>query len=93
MTLEQIKNRQERINEQLYTLLSNTEGVMNRIIGHTLPDEKGLGVAEPIGLIQEINRQQELSEMCIERLSNYNKELVNSTYAPEEVLCQVKSAY
>lgn len=91
MTLEQIKQRQERINEQLYTLLSNTEGVMNTIIGVQPIEESIMDSPQPNGLIQEINLRQDIAEVYIERLIMYNQLLINYTYSPVEVECQVKS--
>lgn len=89
MTLEQIKNRQEVINEQLYTLLQNTEGVMRTIIGE-LPteEEKGIEIPSPSGLLQEINKQQDFTQIYIEKLTKYNQLLTNYTYAPVEAVCQ-----
>lgn len=91
MTLEQIKQRQERINEQLYTLLNNTEGVMRTIIGdQPIAEEKGIDIPVPSGLLQEINRTQDITEIYIEKLNEYNRQLINNTYSPVEAVCQAR---
>lgn len=94
MTLEQIKNRQERINEQLYILLNNTQGVMDTILGEQpTAEEKGIDRAAPSGLLQEIERQQDITQMYLQKLEEYNRQLVSHTYTPVEAVCQTKAVY
>lgn len=94
MTLEQIKHRQERINEQLYTLLNNTQGVMDTIIGEQpTSEEKGIDRGAPSGLLQEIDRQQDITQMYLQKLEEYNRQLISYTYTPVEAVCQTKAIY
>lgn len=94
MTLEQIKHRQERINEQLYTLLNNTQGVMDTIIGEQpTSEEKGIDRGAPSGLLQEIDRQQDITQTYLQKLEEYNRQLISYTYTPSEAVCQAKANY
>lgn len=95
MTLEQIKNRQEQINGLLYTLLSDTSVVVERIVGAQPEKEeentsiKGYPVS---GLLEEINSTQNTTETYIQNISGYISLLARGTFAPEEMVeCAVKS--
>ena len=86
MTLEQIKNRQEIINETLYSLLSDTRAVVDKIAG-AQPIESTPEHAEGfagIGLLTEITNIQDVTEYLIKNLLECKSVLVSSVYAPEE---------
>lgn len=93
MTLEQIKNRQEYTNNQLSELLQNIEGVVLSIIGEQPVSEiceKGVERAAPSGLIQEIDREQDVTQRYIEKINNYSRLLSAHTYSPVEAVCQAR---
>ena len=65
MTLEQIKNRQERINESLNALLDVTVTVVERIVGEQ-PRADLKGETLPYsGLLAEIANRQDIVERFI----------------------------
>jgi len=90
MTLEQIKNRQERINDQLFGLLKNTESVVLTIIGDIPSEEQDLKSETPSGLLQEISAYQNRTEYLIEQINRYNELLTSRTYTPVEAVCQAR---
>lgn len=89
MTLEQIKNRQEQINEMLYTLLNDTVVVVERIIGEQPKEDSALSGKDYAfsGLLDEINKSQNFTENYLQKLSEYSRLLCNRTFAPVEVEC------
>lgn len=82
MTLEQIRNRQYTINDALHTLLLNTEGVINTILGDQAVAEDIKESLSPYGLLQEITVAQDATEGFIRSLEHYNKLLIDNTYSP-----------
>jgi len=89
MTLEQIKNRQNYINERLYSLLQNAQGVVASIIGEHPPVKDNTIEQKPrsSGFLGEISNLQDHTEGFIEELENYNRLLISNTYAPNETIC------
>jgi hypothetical protein len=93
MTLEQIKKRQEQINGMLYTLLNETEVVVEKIIGEQPKEEEDSLKGYPVsGLLEEITATQNSTESYIEKLSYYSRLLCQGTFATTEVNCsQIKA--
>ena len=95
MTLEQIKNRQEHINKNLYALLEDTKIVVERIIGEQ-PNEPDVETkAEPYsGLLEDMELRQNTTEYLINKLNEYRQLLAYKVYAPvEPERAVVKSVY
>ena len=92
MTLEQIKNRQERINETLYSLLSDVSTVVEKVVGlQPVTEEKIRDDQYPgSGLICEITNSQNLTEDYISRLFDYQRLLNEGVFAPEEAEMELK---
>lgn len=87
MTLEQIKNRQQEINEMLYALLSDTSVVVERIVGEQpKQDTDGIAGYTASGLLEEINQSQNFTETYIQTISAYINLLSRGTFAPEEIV-------
>lgn len=81
MTLEQIKNRQEHINNNLYSLLENTIIVVERIIGEQ-PKEEVADKTEPYsGLLGEIELTQNTTEYLINKMDYYRQLLACEIFA------------
>jgi hypothetical protein len=93
MTLEQIKNKQELLNEDLYTLLSNLSVVVERVVGAQSMKEQELALSDfpGSGLLFEITNSQNLTEDCISRLFDYQRLLSNGVYSPVEPCVEVKN--
>lgn len=90
MNLEQIKNRQERINESLNALLDDTVTVVERIVGEQ-PRADLKGETLPYsGLLAEIANRQDIAERFISQLFEYRQILAGGVYSPEVNEC-VKS--
>ena len=90
--LEQIKNRQEQINKNLYALLEDTTNVVERIIGEQPKEPDSIAKTEPYsGLLDEMELRQNTTEYIINKLNEYRQLLAYKVYAPVEVECaQVK---
>jgi hypothetical protein len=93
MTLEQIKNRQERINETLYFLLADVSVTVEKVVGDLPAKEQA--ISEPnyqgSGLLFEITNSQNLTEDYISRLFDYQRLLSNGVYSPVEARDEVKN--
>jgi hypothetical protein len=79
MTLEQIKNRQEQLNEYLSIILKdsvNTVGKEDEIYEVSIP------IQESNGLLEQLSYQQDRTELLISQLSNNHNTLSHHTYAP-----------
>lgn len=84
-TLEQIKLKQEQINDSLHTLLQGFSTVVERIAGvQEFSDEKAVEV-NPDGLIEEIIDVQRGTETLISGLFAYHSILSSKVYIPELV--------
>ena len=80
-TLEQIKEKQEQINESLHNLLRGTRGVVERLAGEReFPDSKAIDIS-PNGLIEEISNIQRGTETHIAILFEYNRTLSESVFS------------
>lgn len=87
MTLEQIKNRQHRINESLYALLQNTQEVIISIAGEQ-PVSESLAEIKPYsGFLEEISVAQDQTEKFIGEIECFNRLLIVNTYAQNEDKC------
>jgi len=93
MNLEQIKNRQERINESLNALLDDTATVVERIVGEQ-PKANLKGEAIPCsGLLEEIANRQDIAERFITQLFEYRQMLASGVYSQEVTECVAVSKY
>lgn len=94
MTLEQIKNRQEQINELLYTLWQEMSTVVERVVGEQ-PKTDGVSQGKPTsGLLEELLNSQDMTHGYIEELYNLKRLLTNGVFTPTQPECAaVKSAY
>ena len=82
-TLEQIKEKQEQINESLLNLLRDTRVVTERLVGtQVFPDSKAIDIS-PNGLIEEILNIQRDTETSIARLFEYSRTLSESVFSPQ----------
>lgn len=95
MTLEQIKNRQERINEELYSLLSNLSVVVEKVVGVQYEEENSINEPDHLGsgLLSEITNSQKFTEDYISRLFNYQRLLSGGVFAPVEPCIEVKKFF
>ncbi len=84
MTLEQIKNRQERINEDLRNHLQQSVQLTDYILGEEIQDPDGKEIAPAEGLLNKISEQQDITEILLGKLYSQHTRLFNSTYAPVE---------
>lgn len=86
MTLEQIKNRQARINSDLEVHVAESNSVMNTITGSfPCPDnQEREAIKNPNGYLEEINAMQNYTEELLNILYANQKRLVEHTYAPNE---------
>lgn len=83
MTLEQIKIRQETINENLSALLDDTTTIVERLIGEqTKADLKG-EIIPCSGLLGEIANRQYTTERFISQLFELRQILASGVYSPE----------
>jgi len=87
MTLEQIKYRQNEINENLYQLVKENTQLIDAIVGQVpiLPND---GKEEtPQGLVEEILLTQNRTNTLINLLYENNIRLYNKTHSSIEVDC------
>ncbi len=87
MTLEQIKYRQNEINENLYQLVKENTQLIDAIVGQ-VPESLKEGKEEtPQGLVEEILLTQNRTNALINLLYENNSRLYNKTYSSIEVDC------
>src|SRR3990172_3410965 len=83
MTLEQIKNRQERTNETLRNLLKDTINIVEVIVGEQLKSEHSLKTDPYSGLLEELTNKQNMTDFYIGELISYNELLVSKIHSRE----------
>jgi hypothetical protein len=76
----------------LYTLLSDTSTVVEKIVGEQPKDEDSIKGYIASGLLEELNNSQNFTENYIQKLAEYNRLLCSGVYASEEMVeCAVES--
>lgn len=90
MTLEQIKIRQEQLNEYLLVVLQQSVNTVDYIAGKGDEKEEPLTpMKEPNGLLEQLTYQQDRTERLISHLSNNHNRLSSYTFTP--VPCETAS--
>lgn len=94
MTLEQIKNRQNEINESLYQLVQANTQLIDTIVGQS-PELQGGDRKEqsPNGLIEEVQVLQNRTDDLIDILRQNNGRLYDKTYSLVEAVECAKVSY
>lgn len=93
MTLEQIKNRQNEINESLYQLVQSNTQLIDTIVGQEPESPKDGKGESPNGLIEEVQILQNRTEAFIGILRQNNGRLYDKTYSPVEDMECAKVSY
>jgi len=85
MTIEELKDRQEDLNNRLLNLLDEQRTVINKITGSNFsPTENPLETSA--GLIAGISYEQERAKGLISELKELSQKLIEHTYQPTEAI-------
>jgi len=85
MTLEQIKNRQEQLNEYLLVVLQQSVNTVDYIAGKEDIKEEISPEIPTNGLLEQLSYQQDRTERLITHLSNNHNRLSSYTFTPTPV--------
>ena len=91
MTLEQIKFKQNEINESLYILLQSNTQLVDSIVGVAPEEARKTSEASTNGLVSEILNLQEATDYFIQRLNENNRRLFDQTFNRAEMVQDCKA--